>query len=51
VGALQVLLDKGQEGDWLGSSFITTLVIVASVSLVSLVIWEWFHNDHRPPPV
>jgi len=41
VGALQVLLDKGQEDDWFGSRFITTLVIVAVISLVSLVIWEW----------
>ena len=45
VGALQILLDKGQEDDWLGSRFITTLVIVAGVSLASLVIWEWFHKD------
>ena len=28
VGALQILLDKGQEDDWFGSNFITTLVIV-----------------------
>jgi DHA2 family multidrug resistance protein len=44
VGALQVLLDKGQEDDWFGSRFITTLVVVASVSLISLVIWEWHHK-------
>src|ERR1700688_2111563 len=41
VGALQVLLDKGQEDDWFGSRFITTLVVVASVCLISLVVWEW----------
>ena len=40
IGALQVLLDKGQEDDWFGSRFITTLVIVATVCLISLVIWE-----------
>jgi DHA2 family multidrug resistance protein len=45
VGALQVLLDKGQEDDWFGSNFITTLVIIAAVCLVSLVIWEWFHKS------
>ena len=45
VGALQVVLDKGQEDDWFGSRFITTLAIVAGVCLVSLVIWEWFHKD------
>src|SRR6202140_2099831 len=44
VGALQVLLDKGQEDDWFGSRFITTLVVVSTVCLISLVIWEWFHK-------
>jgi DHA2 family multidrug resistance protein len=41
VGSLQVLLDKGQEDDWFGSGFITTLVITAAVCLIGLVIWEW----------
>lgn len=44
VGALQILLDKGQEDDWFGSRFITTLVIVSAVCLISLVIWEWFEK-------
>jgi len=44
IGALQVMLDKGQEDDWFGSHFITTLAITASVCLVSLVIWEWFYK-------
>ena len=38
VGALQIMLDKGQEDDWFGSHFILTLAIVAGVCLVSLVI-------------
>src|SRR6202451_694781 len=42
VGALQILLDKGQEDDWFGSRFITTLIIVAAGCLISLVVWEWF---------
>jgi MFS transporter, DHA2 family, multidrug resistance protein len=45
VGALQVALDKGQEDDWFGSRFITTLIIVSVVGLVSLVIWEWRHKE------
>lgn len=45
IGALQVMLDKGQEEDWFGSRFITTLAIVAAVCLVSLVVWEWRHKD------
>jgi MFS transporter, DHA2 family, multidrug resistance protein len=44
VGALQILLDRGQEDDWFGSRFITTLVIVSAVCLVSLVVWEWFQK-------
>ncbi|HEY1484156.1 MAG TPA: DHA2 family efflux MFS transporter permease subunit [Candidatus Acidoferrum sp.] len=44
IGSLQVLLDKGQEDDWFGSRFITTLVITAAVCLISLVIWEWFQK-------
>jgi DHA2 family multidrug resistance protein len=44
IGALQILLDKGQEDDWFGSHFITTLVIISTVCLISLVIWEWFQK-------
>jgi MFS transporter, DHA2 family, multidrug resistance protein len=42
VGALQILLDKGQEDDWFGSRFITTLIVISAVCLISLVVWEWF---------
>ena len=31
VGALQIFLDKGQEDDWFGSRFISTLVVVSLV--------------------
>jgi len=41
IGALQILLDKGQEDDWFGSRFIITLAAVAVVCLISLVFWEW----------
>src|SRR5882757_9795179 len=40
VGALQIVLDKGQEDDWFGSHFIVTLSVVSVICLVSLVIWE-----------
>jgi DHA2 family multidrug resistance protein len=45
VGALQIVLDKGQEDDWFGSHFITTLVVIAAIGLISLVIWEWFQKQ------
>ena len=41
VGALQVLLDKGQEDDWFGSEFIVTLTVVSAACFISLVVWEW----------
>jgi DHA2 family multidrug resistance protein len=44
VGALQVLLDKGQEDDWFGSQFITTLAVTAVVCLIGLIIWEWYQK-------
>src|SRR5580658_5246921 len=44
LGALEVVLDKGQEDDWFKSNFITGSAIYAAVALVSFVIWEWNHD-------
>jgi DHA2 family multidrug resistance protein len=41
VVALQVLLDKGQEDDWLASHFICSLVTIAVVCLSVMAVWEW----------
>jgi DHA2 family multidrug resistance protein len=45
LGALQVVLDKGQRDDWFDSSFITTLSIIAAVALVTAIVWEWNHKE------
>jgi DHA2 family multidrug resistance protein len=45
VSALQIFLDKGQEDDWFGSGFITTLVVTSIVCLGALIVWEWQHKD------
>jgi MFS transporter, DHA2 family, multidrug resistance protein len=45
VGALQIMLDKGQEDDWFGSHFIVTLAVITVVCLTALVFYEWNHND------
>ncbi len=45
VGSLQILLDKGQEDDWFGSHFITTLIATATICLISLLIWEWYRKE------
>ena len=47
VSALQIFLDKGQEDDWFGSRFITTLVVTSLVCLTALVVWEW----HQKQPI
>jgi MFS transporter, DHA2 family, multidrug resistance protein len=44
VGALQILLDKGQEDDWFGSNFIVTLIVIAGVCLFLLVVWELYQK-------
>jgi DHA2 family multidrug resistance protein len=41
IAALQILLDKGQEDDWFGSNFITSLVAISFVCLSAVIVWEW----------
>ncbi len=43
-GTLQIVLDKGQEDDWLASNFILVLLIIAIVSLTVFTIWELRHR-------
>jgi DHA2 family multidrug resistance protein len=45
VGALQIMLDKGQEDDWFGSHFIVTLAVITVVCLTALVFYEWNHKE------
>src|SRR5215467_1808582 len=45
IGALQILLDKGQEEDWFESHFMVLLAIVATVTLVAFVIHELRTKD------
>ncbi|MDQ0391476.1 DHA2 family efflux MFS transporter permease subunit [Labrys monachus] len=40
LGCLEVVLDKGQEDDWFGSSFILVFAVIAACSLIALVPWE-----------
>jgi DHA2 family multidrug resistance protein len=45
LGALQIVLDKGQREDWFGSNFIVLLSIISLVCLVSVVLWELRQKD------
>ena len=45
VGALQIVLDKGQEADWFASHWITALAVVAVAGLVVFVAHEFSARD------
>jgi DHA2 family multidrug resistance protein len=40
IGALQILLDKGQEDDWFASDFMTTLALVSAFALAAFLVHE-----------
>jgi len=40
IGALQIMLDKGQEADWFGSRFIQVLFVLTVVALTAFVLRE-----------
>jgi len=40
VGALQILLDKGQEEDWFGSNLIRTLFVLFTIALIGFLVRE-----------
>jgi MFS transporter, DHA2 family, multidrug resistance protein len=42
---LEVVLDRGERDDWLGSHFITTFLIIAIVAITTAIWWEWRHHD------
>jgi DHA2 family multidrug resistance protein len=45
LGFLQIVLDKGQEDDWLNSPFIVWMSIGSAVALISFVFWELAQDD------
>src|SRR5215468_3480174 len=45
IGALQVVLDKGQEEDWFGSSWIVIVTLVAASGIVAFVARELITTD------
>ncbi len=45
MGALQIMLDKGQEKDWFGSDLIRVLAMTALVFLVAFVVRELMVKD------
>jgi DHA2 family multidrug resistance protein len=40
LGALEVVLDRGQEDDWFGSNFIIAFMVICGLALVLMIPWE-----------
>jgi DHA2 family multidrug resistance protein len=45
LGFLQIVLDKGERDDWLGSSFIRTCALISAAGLILAVYWEFKEKD------
>jgi DHA2 family multidrug resistance protein len=45
IGLLQIVLDKGQEADWFGATWICVSTGVIIVSLILFLVWEWRKQD------
>src|SRR6202453_4697439 len=42
---LEVVLDRGERDDWLGSHLIVTFLVVALAAIAIAIWWEWRHDD------
>jgi MFS transporter, DHA2 family, multidrug resistance protein len=45
LGALEVVLDKGQEDDWFGSSFVVVFAALSAIALLLFVPWALLKKD------
>ena len=45
IGALQIVLDKGQEEDWFSSHMIAILAVISAVTIIALIVHELRTDD------
>ena len=45
IGALQFVLDKGQQEDWFASTMITTLAIISAIGLIALIVQQLMSKE------
>ncbi len=45
LGALQIILDKGQEDDWFGATWIRWMAAILVISLIAFLVREWRHKQ------
>jgi DHA2 family multidrug resistance protein len=41
LATLQIVLDKGQEADWLGAVWIRWFMAISAVSMIGFIVWEF----------
>jgi MFS transporter, DHA2 family, multidrug resistance protein len=41
MGGLQIMLDKGEENDWFGSTFIRVFALLFVSGMAGLIWWQW----------
>jgi DHA2 family multidrug resistance protein len=45
LSCLQIVLDRGQEDDWLASGFITAMILISAATFALLIWWELRHPE------
>jgi MFS transporter, DHA2 family, multidrug resistance protein len=45
LGCLQIILDKGQEDDWFGATWIRWAAAILIISFIAFIIREWRHRQ------
>jgi len=45
IGALQFVLDKGQQEDWFASTMIATLAIISAIGLIALIVQQLMSKE------
>jgi DHA2 family multidrug resistance protein len=41
LGALQIVLDKGQEADWFGTGWVCWLTLISLITFIGFIAWEF----------
>src|SRR5882757_9542635 len=44
LGALQIVLDKGEREDWFETHYIVILTVIAAIRLIAVYFWERYHK-------
>jgi DHA2 family multidrug resistance protein len=45
LATLQIVLDKGQDADWLGAVWIRWFIVISVVAMIAFIVWEFRVKD------